>query len=114
MSGDPLRLSDDRADTLTEYLRVLRDTNPRVFLLENVYGLAYKGKDEGLRHILEGIDQINNVAGTSYSVSWKMLNAAHFGVPAGPGAGVPRREPRWQRISVPKAHAHRTRGAGPL
>ncbi len=74
-------MSDDRANTLTEYLRVLRDTNPRVFLLENVYGLAYKGKDEGLRHILEGIDQINNVAGTSYSVSWKMLNAAHFGVP---------------------------------
>ena len=35
-----------RADTLTGYLRVLRDTQPRAFLLKNVYGLAYQSKDE--------------------------------------------------------------------
>ena len=40
--------------TLTGYLRILRDTRPRAFLLENVYGLAYEGKDEGLRYILDG------------------------------------------------------------
>lgn len=81
VSGDTKRLDDPRADTLTAYLRVLRDLRPRAFLLENVYGLAYKGKDEGLRHILDGISQVNREAGTSYSVDWKMLNAAHFGVP---------------------------------
>jgi len=43
--GDALRLDDPRADTLTGYLRILRDACPRVFLLENVYGLAYQGKD---------------------------------------------------------------------
>src|SRR5690242_2032141 len=47
--GDSLRLDDPRADTLTAYLRVLRDTLPKTFLLENVSGLAYEGKDEGLR-----------------------------------------------------------------
>jgi DNA (cytosine-5)-methyltransferase 1 len=81
VSGDTKRLDDPRADTLTAYLRVLRDLRPRTFLLENVYGLAYKGKDEGLKHILDGIDQVNREAGTNYSVDWKMLNAAHFGVP---------------------------------
>lgn len=50
--GDARRLDDPRADTLTAYLRVLRDTQPKAFLLENVYGLAYKGKDEGLDRIL--------------------------------------------------------------
>jgi DNA (cytosine-5)-methyltransferase 1 len=55
--GDSLRLDDPRADTLTGYLRILRDTRPRAFLLENVYGLAYAGKDEGLRHILDGIER---------------------------------------------------------
>ena len=81
VSGDALRLDDPRADTLTAYLRVLRDTKPRAFLLENVYGLVYKGKDEGLRHLLEGVARINRETGTSYRVSWKLLNAAHYGVP---------------------------------
>lgn len=81
VNGDALRLDDPRADTLTAYLRVLRDTRPKAFLLENVYGLVYKGKDEGLRRLLEGICQINRETGTGYTVTWKMLNAAHYGVP---------------------------------
>ena len=81
VNGDALRLDDPRADTLTAYLRVLRETRPKAFLLENVYGLVYKSKDEGLRHLLEGISRINQEAGTDYQVRWKMLNAAHFGVP---------------------------------
>jgi len=79
--GDALRLDDPRADTLTAYLRILRDTQPRTFLLENVAGLAYDGKDEGLRHILSGIEQINQEVGTKYKVSWKQLNCAEYGVP---------------------------------
>jgi DNA (cytosine-5)-methyltransferase 1 len=81
VNGDALRLDDRRADTLSAYLRVLRDTKPKAFLLENVYGLVYKGKDEGLQHILAGIDLINREIGTNYQVRWKMLNAAHYGVP---------------------------------
>src|SRR5439155_9091811 len=79
--GDALRLDDPRADTLMGYLRVLRDTQPKTFLLENVYGLAYEGKDEGLRHILDGIEQINRQAGTNYKVSWEVINCAEHGVP---------------------------------
>lgn len=83
VNGDALRLDDPRADTLTAYLRVLRDTKPRAFLLENVYGLIYKGKDEGLRHLLSGIEQINKDVGTNYKVTYKVLNSAHYGVPQG-------------------------------
>ncbi|TAK48145.1 MAG: DNA (cytosine-5-)-methyltransferase [Xanthobacteraceae bacterium] len=79
--GNTLRLDDPRADTLTGYLRVLRDTQPKTFLLENVYGLAYQGKDEGLRYILDGIEQINRETGSRYKVSWKPINCAAFGVP---------------------------------
>ena len=81
VSGDAYRLADPRADTLTAYLRVLRDTRPKTFLLENVYGLVYQSKDEGLQHLLEGIADINREVGTNYQVSWKMLNAADYGVP---------------------------------
>jgi DNA (cytosine-5)-methyltransferase 1 len=60
---------------------VLEDTQPRAFLLENVYGLAYRGKDEGLGRILSGIRDINERCGTNYQPKWKVLNAASFGVP---------------------------------
>ena len=81
VNGDSLRLDDPRADTLSAYLRVLRDIRPRTFLLENVLGLTYKGKDEGFKHLIDGIEQINKSTGTSYRISWKPLNAANYGVP---------------------------------
>jgi DNA (cytosine-5)-methyltransferase 1 len=79
--GETLRLDDPRADTLTGYLRILRDARPRAFLLENVYGLAYEGKDEGLRYILDGIEQINRETGSNYKVAWQVINTAAHGVP---------------------------------
>lgn len=79
--GDSGRLKDPRANTLSEYIRVLRDTRPKAFLLENVTGLAYTGKEEGLRFLLEEIERINASASTRYVVSAKVLNAASYGVP---------------------------------
>lgn len=81
VSGDSKRLKDPRADTLASYLRVLGDTLPRAFLLENVAGLAFKGKDEGLQHLLEGIRAINRKHRVNYTVSIAKLNAADYGVP---------------------------------
>lgn len=79
--GDTLRLDDPRADTLAHYLRVLRDTQPRAFLLENVGGLAYDGKDEGLQLILDGIRQVNESIGTNYQPSWRVIKCVEYGVP---------------------------------
>lgn len=79
--GDSARLNDQRADTLSAYLRVLRDLRPKAFLLENVKGLAYRGKDEGLERLLNGIEHLNRSEGTRYVVRWRTLNAADFGVP---------------------------------
>jgi DNA (cytosine-5)-methyltransferase 1 len=81
VSGDAKRLRDERADTLSAYLRVLRDTRPRAFLLENVYGLAYRGKDEGLDRILAGVEVINRETGTRYQPTMQVVNAAGHGVP---------------------------------
>lgn len=79
--GDTKRLGDPRADTLSAYLRVLRDLQPRVFLLENVFGLTYKGKDEALRLLQNTVEAINRDVGTTYSFCWKVLNTANYGVP---------------------------------
>jgi DNA (cytosine-5)-methyltransferase 1 len=79
--GDSLRLDDPRSNTLAAYLRVLRDTKPKVFLLENVPGLAFKGKSEGLDLLLQGIRQINLDRRTNYRVAYATLNAVDYGVP---------------------------------
>jgi DNA (cytosine-5)-methyltransferase 1 len=79
--GDSLRLDDPRAGTLAQYLRVLRETRPKVFVLENVEGLAYEGKDEGLRLLLDAIENINKKTRSKYRPIHRVLNAAEHGVP---------------------------------
>jgi DNA (cytosine-5)-methyltransferase 1 len=59
---------------------VLRDTKPRAFLLENVAGLAYQRKDEGLQLLRRTISSINRL-GTSYSFAVAVLDASSYGVP---------------------------------
>jgi DNA (cytosine-5)-methyltransferase 1 len=79
--GDAKRLNDPRASTLEEYLRVLRDTQPAAFLLENVPGLAYRSKDEGLELLRATIGSINREVGTNYSFSVHLVNTAEYGIP---------------------------------
>ena len=80
-SGDSLRLDDPRARTLAGYLRVLEEARPKAFLLENVEGLAFGGKDEGLRLLLDAVKRINKAVKTKYRPVVITLNAADYGVP---------------------------------
>lgn len=80
-SGDAARLKDPRANTLGAYLRVLGEARPRAFLLENVPGLGFRKKSEGLHSLLDGVKAVNAAHGTNYQPTWAVLNAADFGVP---------------------------------
>jgi DNA (cytosine-5)-methyltransferase 1 len=79
--GDALRLDDPRANTLSAYLGILKETLPRAFLLENVEGLAYSGKDEGMQLLLRSLDAINKATGVHYAARPHVVNAAGYGVP---------------------------------
>lgn len=80
-TGDTERLEDPRAATLEAYLRVVEEAIPKVAFLENVAGLGYSGKSEGLDFLLSRLDAINRRIGTNYQCTCKVLNAANFGVP---------------------------------
>jgi DNA (cytosine-5)-methyltransferase 1 len=72
----PRALGDGVAfETITGYLDTLRYLKPKAFLLENVPGLAYKVHRDALDLIL------TDAKAAGYSCSWKILNAADFGVP---------------------------------
>lgn len=80
-SGDTKRLADPRAGTLGAYLRVVEEALPKAFVMENVEGLAYSEKNEGLRFVLTMIDEINRRQGVRYTPAFRVLCAADYGVP---------------------------------
>jgi DNA (cytosine-5)-methyltransferase 1 len=80
-NGDSARLKDPRAQTLDAYLRVIEEALPRAFVLENVGGLAYSKKDEGLTLLLSRIAQINRRTKSNYKPVFRVLQAAGYGVP---------------------------------
>src|SRR5262249_36315561 len=75
------RLHDPRADTLCAYVRVVETALPEVLLLENVKGLAYKDKDEGIKLLRRELAAINRRYGTKYALQEIFLNTAAYGVP---------------------------------
>lgn len=80
-TGDTKRLADPRAGTLGAYMRVIDEALPRAFLLENVEGLAYTEKNEGLQFVLDLIEEINQRHGVHYAPEFRVLCAADYGVP---------------------------------
>lgn len=80
-TGDSPRLRDPRSKTLRAYLDVVEATLPQALLLENVKGLAFDGKDEGLRLLERGLRRINKRYSTSYVPQTFTINAADYGVP---------------------------------
>lgn len=81
MNGDTKRINDPRAKTLDEYMRCVADLIPKVFVLENVHGINYSGKEEGFRLLQRLTENINRDYGTDYLLNWRVLDTADYGVP---------------------------------
>jgi len=70
------RGADPRASLLDEYIRVLRGVRPTAYLMENVYGLAYRNQNaQVFKRFKRGVRE------AGYSLSWRILLAADYGVP---------------------------------
>jgi DNA (cytosine-5)-methyltransferase 1 len=67
---------DSRAGLLNDYLRFLEAFQPKAFLMENVFGLAYRNQSSPFFDALR-----EGVRDAGYSVSYEVLNAADYGVP---------------------------------
>lgn len=80
-NGDARRLRDPRAATLRRFLDFVDAALPAVVLLENVKGLVFNGKDEGLQFLEKELRSINRRHGLRYATSIVHLNCADFGVP---------------------------------
>lgn len=67
--------SDPRAKLLEQFARIVKEARPKAFLMENVHGLVYKTSKTVFERFVKMIDA------EGYVCSWKVLNAADYGIP---------------------------------
>ena len=68
-------IHDQRGQLFYEFIRILRDKQPKFFLAENVSGMLFDRHREALQQIIKlFID-------SGYQVSFQLLNAVDYGVP---------------------------------
>lgn len=78
-NGRRALMADERGRLVATYLDYVRETLPKVFVLENVIG--FDGRDSGSGYVAQELEQLNASEGTSYRLSLWRVNAANYGVP---------------------------------
>ena len=67
--------SDDRGLIIFHLARIIKETKPKCFLLENVKGLVTHDKGKTLNTILKELDD------SGYNVTYKVLTSLDYGIP---------------------------------
>ena len=75
VAGKRAGLSGARSGLFYEVARILKETQARYFILENVPGLLSSNKGADMGAVLGTLDDLG------YSVAWRVLDAQYFGVP---------------------------------
>lgn len=88
MAGKRLGFEDTRGTLFFDVARILKEKQPKAFLLENVKGLTNHDNGKTLEIILKTLDEIG------YLYKFKVLNAKDY--------NVPQNRERWYCIGVRK------------
>lgn len=75
MKGKKMGLNDPRNFLFREYLNIVEQLKPEIFVIENVKGLLLASNGWFKKEILNSIEKLG------YKVEYGVLNAADFGVP---------------------------------
>ncbi len=68
-------INDKRGQLFYEYIRILKEKQPKFFLAENVAGILHPKHSKAFSHILEEFEK------SGYNISYKLLNANDYDVP---------------------------------
>ena len=75
VSGANRGMGDDRGKLFMEYIRILSDKKPKVFVAENVQGILQKKHKYSFHDICEALKECG------YKLSVNLVNASDYGVP---------------------------------
>ena len=73
--------NDERNKLYLQIIRLLKETKPKFFLLENVAGILSLEKGEVVKQIIKELSNVNKKAFGGYELKYLKLNAADYGVP---------------------------------
>ncbi len=73
--GTQRGIDDARGQLFLDYIRILRDKQPRFFLAENVSGMMHKKHQQAFGNIIASLEE------AGYVVSFALLNAKNYNVP---------------------------------
>ncbi len=68
-------IQDKRGQLFFDYIRLLKEKQPKFFLAENVSGILHPRHAEAFRNIIKSFED------AGYVISWKLLNANDYDVP---------------------------------
>ncbi len=71
---DKWHRDDERNNLILEMARIIEEINPTACMMENVFGLAHRGKSM----LQEFINRLTNIG---YNINWKIVQLADFGIP---------------------------------
>lgn len=74
-AGSLRGINDDRGKLFYDYIRILKDKQPKFFLAENVSGMLANRHSEAVQNIIKCFEECG------YDVSITLVNAADYGVP---------------------------------
>ena len=74
-AGAQRGINDSRGQLFFEYIRVLKNKQPKFFLAENVSGMLANRHSDAVKNIIQMFNQCG------YNVSVTLVNAADYGVP---------------------------------
>lgn len=72
-AGNRKGLQDTRGNLFIEFIKLIHKLKPKMFMIENVWGLITHNKGKTFAYILTLFKE--------YTVKYKLLNSAHYGVP---------------------------------
>ena len=75
LAGSRKGFEDTRGTLFFEYAKVVKETQPKYFLFENVKGMLSHDKGNTIRVVLETFDQLG------YYIDFNVFNSKYYGVP---------------------------------
>lgn len=75
VAGKRLGFNDARGTLFFEIARIIKEKRPKAFILENVAGIVSHDNGKTLETIINILEDLD------YKVSWKLMNAKHYGIP---------------------------------
>lgn len=81
LSGKKEGLADDRGMLFYQFVRVVSECQPKVFIFENVDNMVRHDQGKSWKKLLEDLQSEFEKAGLHYDLHYRILNSCDYGVP---------------------------------